>query len=289
MKLISDVLTDLTPRLAKVSDTPLLDGQVLLANILGKSRSWVLAHPEAKLSKEQSKDLKAFAERLAKGEPLPYILGHWEFYGLEFKVTPDVLIPRPETELIVEQAISWLRANPTRRRAADVGTGSGCLAIALAVNVRDLQVTAGDVSTKALDIARYNAQKHDVEDRLDINECELLENLKPPGQTRFDLICANLPYIPTGNLENLTVSRWEPRLALDGGVDGLDYVRRLLEQAPGKLAPGGLLLLEVEASLGQTVRDLANKSFPNNANRLLTDLAGLDRVLMVELRPQLTD
>ena len=252
---------------------------------MGKSRSWVLAHPEARLSPAQSQTLHEMGYRLAGGEPLPYVIGHWEFYGLDFKVTPAVLIPRPETEMLVEQAINWLRANPHRRWAADVGTGSGCLAISVAVNVADLQVVAGDISPKALEVARYNATKHGVESRLDITQNDLLDGLQPSTEERFDLICANLPYIPRSTLQKLAISQWEPSLALDGGEDGLDFFRRLLEQAPGKLAPGGLLLLEVEASLGISVRNLAQKAFPRSINHLLTDLAGLDRIVMVELRP----
>ena len=282
---ISEILIDLQPRIAKVSDTPVLDSQVLLAHTLGKSRSWVLAHPEARLTQEQSQELHGLVNRLAEGEPLPYVLGRWEFYGLEFKVTPDVLIPRPETELLVEQAISWLEANPQRRWAADIGTGSGCLAIALAVNVADLLVVAGDFSPEALQVAHDNALKHGVEARLEIKECDLLDGLHPPTQARFDLIFANLPYIPSGTLQKLAVSQWEPLQALDGGEDGLDHIRRLLKQAPDKLAPGGLLLLETESSLGAAVRDLAVRSFPHSINQLLTDMAGHERLVMVELRP----
>lgn len=285
MKQISEVLIELQPRLARVSDTSVLDSQVLLAHILGESRSLVLAHPEANLSPEQFQKLNDLANRVANGEPLPYVLGYWEFYGLEFKVTPDVLIPRPETELLVEQAINWLRANPQRRWAADIGTGSGCLAISLAVNVTDLQVIAGDISPEALEVARYNAKKHNVKARLDIIQADLLNGLRPPTQERFDIICANLPYIPSGTLQKLDVSHWEPHQALDGGEDGLDFFHRLLEQVPGKLAPDGLLLLEIEASLGKSVRKLAKKAFPHSINQLLTDLAGLDRIVMVELRP----
>ena len=234
---------------------------------------------------EQSQDMHVLANRLADGEPLPYIIGHWEFYGLDFKVSPAVLIPRPETELLVDQAISWLRANPQRRWAADVGTGTGCLAIALAVNISDLRVKAGDISTEALKVARYNTAKHAVEDRLEICQSDLMDGLKPSTQTHFDLICANLPYIPTNSLNQLPISQWEPHQALDGGEDGLDQFRRIFEQIPNKLAPGGLLLLEVEASLGKSVIDMAESIFPRSINHILTDLAGLERIVMVELRP----
>jgi release factor glutamine methyltransferase len=284
LKQISKVLIELQPHLARVSDTPVLDSQVLIAHILGKSRTWVLAHPQARLSPEQYQNLDALAKRVANGVPLPYVLGSWEFYGLDFKVTPDVLIPRPETELLVEQAINWLHANPQRRWAADIGTGSGCLAVSLAVNVTNLQIIAGDISPEALEVARYNAKKHGVATQLDIIQSDLLHDLQPPSQERFDIICANLPYIPSGMLQKLDVSLREPHQALDGGEDGLDFFRRLLKQAPSKLAPGGLLLLEIEASLGASVSDLAKKAFPQSINQLLTDLAGLDRLVMVELR-----
>ena len=206
-----------TSALKEISETPLLDTQVLLAHILGKTRSWVLAHPEQQLSPQEIEEFNRSIKKLKEGIPLPYVLGQWEFFGLEFTLTPDVLIPRPETELLVEQAIDWLYANPERRWAADVGTGSGCIAVTLAHKIEDLKLTAGDISMEALRVAITNAMRHSVEQRIHFVQADLT----PPSENPYDLICANLPYIPSSELIKLQVFGREPSLALDGGRDGL--------------------------------------------------------------------
>jgi release factor glutamine methyltransferase len=270
-----------------VSDTASLDAQVLLAHILDKPRAWVLAHPEVELTADQQARLEDAFARLQTGEPLPYLLGHWEFFGLEFQVTPDVLIPRPETELLVEQALDWLRSHPSARTAVDIGTGSGCIAISLAMRIPDLRLMATDLSSTALDGARRNAQKHGVSGRVDFVQADLLDWLKV-GRSSFDiqlspvyLITANLPYIPTETLHSLAVYGKEPTLALDGGADGLDLVRRLLSQAPTFLAQNGLLLLEIEYRQGPPVLALAKKAFPIAKVDLIKDLNGHDRIIRI--------
>src|SRR5215208_7072693 len=140
------LLSDIATCLASISDTPALDASVLLAHIINKPRTWVMAHPELTLSVEQQKQLDDSLARLERGESFPYVLGHWQFFGLEFDITPDVLIPRPETELLVEKAIAWLQESSARRFVADVGTGSGAIAISIAMNVPDVQVLATDLS-----------------------------------------------------------------------------------------------------------------------------------------------
>jgi release factor glutamine methyltransferase len=265
-------------RLTQVSETPALEAQVLLAHILGCERSWVLAHPEISLNPEQSAELESELVRLEAGEPLPYILQRWEFFGMDFSVSPQVLIPRPETELLVEQALAWLRANPERRFALDVGTGSGCIALALAVNVPDLHILASDISFGALEQARQNLRRIAATARVEF----ILADLLPAVAEPVDLICANLPYIPSRELAKLKVGRWEPRLALDGGPDGLSLIRRFLEQAPSSLAPGGLLLIEIEAGQGPAALNLARQAFPKAENFLLHDLAGKDRLVRIQ-------
>src|SRR6266487_1194296 len=141
------LLSDITTSLASISDTPALDASVLLAHIVRKPRTWVLAHPELTLKTEEQNRLNASLARLESGEPFPYVLGHWEFFGLDFDITPDVLIPRPETELLVEKAIAWLQEYPGRRTVADVGTGSGAIAVSIAVNVPDINILATDISS----------------------------------------------------------------------------------------------------------------------------------------------
>src|SRR3990170_8838474 len=140
------LLSDITTRLASISDTPALDASVLIAHVINKPRTWVMAHPEITLTTGQQKNLDDSLARLESGESFPYVLGHWEFFGLDFDITPDVLIPRPETELLVEKAIAWLQESPVRRTVADVGTGSGAIAISIAVNVPDVRVLATDIS-----------------------------------------------------------------------------------------------------------------------------------------------
>jgi release factor glutamine methyltransferase len=268
-----------------VSETPELDARVLLANILDKPRTWVEAHPEALLTQSQLATANKAVARLEKGEPLPYVLGHWEFFGLDIEITPDVLIPRPETELMVERAIKWLKAAPERRTIADVGTGSGCIAVAIAKNIHDAKVVATDISRPALEVAHRNARRHNVAKRIDFVQCDLLpphpESL--PTDLHFDLICANLPYIPTQTLHELPIYGREPTLALNGGRDGLSIVQQLLDIAPEWLAPRGMILLEIEASQGMSAVSLAYDAFDNVKIRLHQDLAGHDRLVEVLL------
>jgi len=298
---------ELSAGLIPLTDTPDLDAQVLLAHVLDKPRAWVLAHPGTTLTPKQECALEKALQQLEDGVPLPYVLGKWEFFGLEFEVTPDVLIPRPETELLVERAVSWLRlamkrqamdiksaAYPGRQareadwgmlRVLDVGTGSGCIAIALTVNLPELRVEATDISPEAIDVAKRNAKNFCVSNRIEFLCC----NLFPTAGTfdfrlsTFNMIVANLPYIPTATLHGLPVYGREPTLALDGGADGLDIIRRLLVEAPRHLAPGGLILLEIEASQGAKVLSLAQDAFPEAEIHLHRDLSDHDRLLEIQV------
>ncbi len=274
------LLSDITTRLTSISDTPALDASVVLAHILGKPRTWVLAHQDLELTPDQTQVLKEKVRRLESGEPLPYVLGHWEFFGMEFDLSPAVLIPRPETELLVEKAIAFLQASPIRHRIADIGTGSGIIAISIAVHIPDAVVLATDISADALSVAWNNAVKFHVQDRIEFVQCDLL-----PAQPlhQLDLLCANLPYIPTSTLQGLPVYGREPALALDGGADGLKLIGSLLSQAPAWIAHGGRVLLEIESTLGpQTIR-LAQKRFPQADIQLHRDLAGHDRLVEISL------
>ncbi|NOH03800.1 MAG: peptide chain release factor N(5)-glutamine methyltransferase [Chloroflexi bacterium] len=261
------------------------DAQVLLAHVIGHPRAWLLAHLETPLNPPQVDSANQAFSRLEAGEPLPYILGHWEFYGLDFDITPDVLIPRPETELLVERAIRWLKDSPERRTVADVGTGSGVIAVAVAMRVPDVRVLATDISRAALRVAQHNAQKFNVHHRMDFLQCDLLPtHVDPlPTDSHFDLICANLPYVPTKTLHGLPVFGREPTLALDGGEDGLDLYRRLLALSINWLAPRGALLLEIEAAQGMKALSLAYDLFAESTIQLHKDLAGRDRLLEIHL------
>ncbi len=216
------------------------------------------------------------------GTPLPYVLGEWEFFGLSFKVNPHVLIPRPETELLVEEAIkkSQLPKSQlpiTNYSIADVGTGSGIIAITLAKKLSGAEIFATDVSEEALKVAKENAQRHNVSDRITFVHGDLLE-----GIGKVNMICANLPYIPTQELETLEVIKHEPRLALDGGEDGLRIVERLLDTARDHLLPRGILLAEIAANEGGAALGLARKVFSSATLEVKKDLAQLDRLLVIE-------
>jgi release factor glutamine methyltransferase len=257
---------------------------MLLACLLDKPRSWVLAHSEEPLTRSQNAGLETLVARLEGGKPLPYIVGHWEFFGLEFEVTPDVLIPRPETEMLVERAIAWLRkSEPGSRelRVMDVGTGSGCIAISMAVNVVGLSITATDISFAALKVARRNAEKMNVSRDITFLETDLFPN--PAISDSFSLIVSNPPYIPSSTLYKIPVYGREPTLALDGGPDGLTLIRRILAEVPHQLIPGGMLLMEIEASEGPAVLSLASDAFTNARVQLHNDIAGHDRLLEVQV------
>jgi release factor glutamine methyltransferase len=260
------------------TETPGLDAQVLLAYICQRDRSWLLAHPEYVLSSEEAAQLDHNLNQIKAGTPLPYVLGEWEFFGRKFKVTPDVLIPRPETELLVETAIDWLPIHPDKRLVAEAGTGSGCIAVSLAAAIPDLQITATEISPLAIAVARENLSRHALQDQITIWEDDLLTNQPGP----FDLITANPPYIPTNTLRQLSVYQREPTLALDGGQDGLDLIKRLLAQSTNRLAPGGLILLEIESDQGDSVLSLTDEYFPLAKSQVKPDLAGLPRLLEVQ-------
>jgi release factor glutamine methyltransferase len=266
--------------LAEVSESEPLDASLLLMHVLGVDRAALIAHPERPLTPEQSATYRDLIERRAAGVPLPYLTGRRAFYDLELIVTPDVLIPRPETEHLVEAAMAWARGR-SGLRAADVGTGSGAIAIALVKHLLDAHVWALDISAAALAVARQNAARYGMLERIEFVAGDLVAPLIYRGQ-QADLIAANLPYITGDELGTLAVARHEPRLALDGGPDGLDLIRRLLDQAPRVLAAGGLLLLEIGAGQGERVRALAEMAFPGARVHIAPDYAGHDRVVSVE-------
>ncbi len=288
--LLQDLLDSTIARLLPLSDTPQLDAQVLLAHIFAKPRTWLMTHITSTPDERAAAQLEKLVQRLEKGEPLPYVVGHWEFYGLDFEVSKDVLIPRPETELLVESAISWLRrpnasADGQGAMVADIGTGSGCIAVALARNVPGIHVLATDISKAAIKVARRNAKKFDVLSQIDFLACDILPKYdgSKSSMRQFDLLCANLPYIPTEELHALPVYQREPRVALDGGPDGLAPFRKLFSLVPDWMAPGGRILLEIESTAGAAVLSLAYDTFAAGSMHLRRDLAGRDRLLEIQL------
>ncbi len=273
---VGEALHRAAARLRPVTDNPALEAEILLAHLLGRDRTFLWAHPEVPLTSEQMGQYTAWVERRAAHEPLPYITGEIEFFGLTLSVTPEVLIPRPETETLVEVALAWARQHP-HALAVDAGTGSGCIAVALAVHAPALRLIATDISAAALRLARRNAQAHHVDGQVLFLQGDMLAPVR-----RAALIVSNPPYVATGEWEALPLSvRREPRLALWGGDDGLMPLRKLLRQARRRLIPGGLLLAEIGAGQGEAARALARASFPRARLDLFPDLAGHDRVLAV--------
>lgn len=294
---MDNLLNEVTKRIKSVSESPNLDAQVLLSHLTGKDRSWILAHPEIQLDAFQNEQLNEIIKSLNGGKPLAYIIGSFEFFNLEFIVTPDVLIPRPETELLVERGINWVRGRSYPAIVMDLGTGSGCIAITLAVHYPEVNIIATDISEKALQVAHTNVAKHKVADQVTLILCDLFpmvengtrndsgNNSKSPGIEQVDMLIANLPYIPTPVMKELAVFGKEPQLALDGGEDGLDVFRKFFDQAPDWVKPGGVILLEIEEKQGKQVPMLANESFPGAVITLYQDYSGRDRIVEIILKP----
>jgi release factor glutamine methyltransferase len=248
--------------------------------VLGASRATILAWPERQLTPKELTAYRNWVARRADREPLAYIVGRREFFGLEFVVDPRVLIPRPETELLVEHALHRVGKLVTPPHIADVGAGSGAIAVTLAVHLPGAIVYALDGSAGALAVTAENARRHQVGDRTLCLQGDLLEALEEP----VHLITANLPYVTTAEWEDLApeIRRYEPRSALDGGPDGLTLIRRLLSTAAPYLVPGGAILLEIGARQGAAVTALASDSLPEGTVTLRQDYAGLDRLVAVE-------
>jgi release factor glutamine methyltransferase len=260
------------------SDTPDLDTQLLLSEVLGRARTWILTHPEVELENVQTQAFLRDLARCEAGEALPYVLGWWEFYGRRFQLNPEVLIPRPETELLIEEALLFLTNHPRKRMAIDVGTGCGCIAVTLAVEIPDLCIVATDLERGALRIARKNAIDHQVRSRVRFMQADLLS----PVYASFDLICANLPYVPAEDLPGLVVAKREPRSALDGGEGGMQVINRLMMQIPGLLKPRGRVLLEIGAGQAEIIQTIAQETFPSYIIGVRQDLAGRDRLLVID-------
>jgi release factor glutamine methyltransferase len=283
--------------LTPVSESAAGDAQHLLCHVLGTERAFLLAHGDAELSEAQAATFEALVARCAAGEPLPYVLGKWAWYDRTLRVSPAVLIPRPETELLLEQALAWGRELNHRGTedtevkghgatedasapiAVDVGTGSGALAVTFAAHMPGWSVYALDISPAALAIARQNADEQGVQ--VQLQEVDLLAQWR--AEVPIDLLMANLPYIPSAEAVALPVARHEPMLALDGGDDGLVLIRRLLAQAAQHLRPGGLALLEIMSEQGEAARNAARAVFPAADIAILTDYGGHDRILRIEL------
>ncbi len=257
---------------------PELDAEVLLAHTLGVSRSQLHVRKNYDLDAETEETFRSLVARRLRHEPVAYITGHKEFFGLDLEVDSRVLIPRPETETLVEIALAVVRQRGLLS-LAEVGAGSGAIAIALAVNLPGVDIYAIDSSSGALAVAEENCRRHQVLDRVFLLQGDLLEPLPEP----VGLIVANLPYVSEAELKTLApdITRYEPLSALDGGADGLKHIRRLLEQADAHLRPSGIICLEIGATQASAVNDAVREKFPAATVALVRDLAGLDRVAVI--------
>ncbi|MEZ0239260.1 MAG: peptide chain release factor N(5)-glutamine methyltransferase [Chloroflexota bacterium] len=293
------LLREGTERLqAAGSETPRLDAELLLGHAVGAGRTAIVAHSEAPVGADAAARYRADLERRAAGEPVAYIRGLKEFCGLAFSVDPRALIPRPETERLVELADAEVMrrlgsrpAGDTPLRIVDVGTGSGAIAVALAVTLRGsnaldaVEILATDTSPDALGLARENAVGHAVADRIAFAEADLLPAGDAPTTPSFDLILANLPYVRHDAMAGLPrATSFEPAAALDGGDDGLEVIGRLVDRLPGVLAADGVALLEIGADQGEAIVELVAARLPGWSCEVAADLAGLPRVARIARR-----
>ena len=277
--MIGDHLREAVLRLMQAGiESPLLDAQLLMAKALGCSRLDVISHPERDLGGPEAEAFVSLIERRAARQPLAYLTGAKEFHGIEIEIRPGVLVPRPETELLVDETLA--RLGPGPRVVADVGTGSGAIAIAIAVGRADLHMYATEISHAAAEVARANIEKHHLADSVELLEGDLLAPLEAMG-IAFDAIVSNPPYIPSGDIDGLQpeIALYEPREALDGGPDGLDVYRKLLPGALGLLREDGFAAVEVGAGQANLVRALA-ESAGFRESEIVRDLAGIERVVL---------
>jgi len=251
-----------------------LEGELLLRHSLNIDRVQLYIDLGKELTSHQEGIFFNLLERRLNGEPAAYITGNREFYGLDFEVNPAVLIPRPESELLVGKALSIAKNRPLST-LADIGTGSGAIAVSLAVNLPRTLIYAADISAAALETALANCRKHGVADRVRLLEGNLLEPLPEP----VDLIVANLPYVSQSELNPQS----EPPLALDGGADGTERIAQLCRQAGGKLRAGGCLLLEIGQGQREAVTAILHNIFPGGTIEVFPDLAGIDRAVLLNL------
>ena len=257
-----------------------LEAEVLIRHVLGIDRATFFRDLDEPVTDSDRQHLDDLVVRRLRREPLNYITGFREFYGLSFEVSDSVLIPRQETELLVETVISLARSRPKHEiKLCDVGTGSGAIAISLAVNLPFAEITAIDISQSALDIADANRRTHGVYNRVALRRGNLLE----PVDFKPEIIVSNPPYIPMGELSLLQPEiQYEPRVALDGGTDGLELIRGLLSQSLDKVSSTGAILFEIDSSQENSARILAREYFPNSHISVLDDLSGSSRAILIE-------
>jgi release factor glutamine methyltransferase len=282
---IAETLKEASEHLRAASvPNDLLDAQTLLAEAIGKDRSYLIINFNQQISEDVLSKYQTMVSRRAAGEPLQYITGHQEFFGLDFEVTPDVLIPRPETELIVEETIRLVQQNRIARSGIpviiDVGAGSGCIAVTLARELGDARVIASDISLPALRVARRNAARHALDNRVGFVASDLLDAFAE--KSFADFILSNPPYV--SNVEMPTLQRevrdWEPQVALTDSNDGLSIYRRLLKDASSRLKPGGYLICEIGYTQSERISAMVDREVWGET-RILDDLQGIPRTIVL--------
>ncbi len=256
-----------------IEDSP-LEAELLLRYALKMSRVELYQELDHELSLEEDEKFWSLVERRLRGEPTAYITGHREFYGLDFYVDPNVLIPRPESELLVEKTLKLAQNRPAPT-IADIGTGCGAIAISLALNLPQAKIYATDISAAALKVALSNCRRHSVDNKICLLEGDMLDPLPEP----VDLVVANLPYVRESELSQVNTVDFEPSLALNGGSDGLEKIHRLGTQVGDKLRPGGCLFLEIGQGQSEAVTTFLRSLFPLAKIEVTPDLSGIDRVV----------
>jgi release factor glutamine methyltransferase len=261
-----------------------LESELLLRNTLGINRVQLYLDFSRELNPEQEETFWQLIRRRLNGEPAAYITRHREFYGLDFYVDSRVLIPRPESELLVEKALNLAQS---RRivTIADIGTGCGAIAISLALNLPRTKIYATDVSVSALEVARINCCQHRVEDKISLLRGDMLD----PLPETIDLITANLPYVKESEVSQMGRTNFEPKLALSGGLDGLEKIRHLCQKVSMKLRPRGCLLMEIGQGQGEAVAAFLYNLFPSSTVEVIPDLSGIERVISLCLTPNCLD
>jgi release factor glutamine methyltransferase len=266
-------------------DSPRLSAELLLSHVLSKKRIELYTQFDHRVAEDQLARLRDLVKRAGQHEPIAYLVGKTEFYSLELNVTPDCMIPRPETELPVERAIEFLRGLAGQQLVCDLCTGSGCITIAIAKNCPNARIIATDISDEALKVAAQNFQKHQLDERVELLCGDLFEPVtsRLPGD-RFDLIVCNPPYVGAAEYEGLAknVRDYEPKLALFGGDDGLDICRRVIEEAGGFLKPGGALMLEIGFSQGPAIKELLEQAGTFAEIRIEKDFQNHDRIAIAK-------
>jgi release factor glutamine methyltransferase len=259
-------------------DEPNLEGEILLRHLLGIDRTQLFSNLDIELDIRQEKALERILKRRVNGEPSAYITGHREFFGLDFNVDQNVLIPRPETELLIEKAIEHAGSHKTDI-IVDAGTGCGVVAITLALQLPNVKIYATDISSDALNIAAINCRKHAVSSRITLLSGDILEPI--PGDV--DLVIANLPYVKVSDLQNSDQLGYEPIVALDGGLDGKAVLKRLIKQVGSKLKSSGNVLIEIGQGQVASLIDFIKSKYPEACIDIYNDLAGIERVIKFSL------